>query len=43
MGNKKCFSLSFPPTVPLLINFTVIFTKKKKKKKKKKKEKEIDL
>jgi hypothetical protein len=41
MGNKKCFFLSFPPTAPLLINFTVIFTKKKKKKKKN--EKEIDL
>jgi hypothetical protein len=27
MGNRKCFSLSFLPPVPFLINFTVTFTK----------------
>jgi hypothetical protein len=27
MGNRKCFSLSFLPTVLLLINFTVLKTK----------------
>jgi hypothetical protein len=34
VGNRKCFSLSFLPTVPLLINFTVIFTKKEKEEEK---------
>jgi hypothetical protein len=32
VGNRKCFSL-FSPPIPLLINFTVTFTKKNKKQK----------
>jgi hypothetical protein len=28
-GNRNCFYLTFLPPVPLLINFTITFTKKK--------------
>jgi hypothetical protein len=32
LGDRKCFYLTFLPSVPLLVNFTITFTKKKKKK-----------